>query len=401
MDELDERIAEYRRQLIEFVRRRLPRPDRDSSSDFVQEALLEAQERAELVRAADAQADVGLADGCFEVREDGQCEPQAAEARSPARNATKRGRARRRAGCRSGTFTGGIGRTERADAADQSGPRATHGPPAPEPSSCEFTPAGRSTKSGGRPGEADRPYYRSFNGGYRNLRSPVSSPLPIWRDGIVGANPIAADAIVFSPFRRPPRSMSRSRLLAQPMTRRQVNTARGRSRLRSSPHRIEAQRRFCPFSRPFCHGSTLSFSSHHQEAAMSPLPLRWSKSIRRRRRPISRNARLLLQALEDRTVPATFTVTNTSDSGAGTLRDAIAQANANTGADAIVFDPNVFNASSGNQSILLLSALPTIADDLTMTGRDRRWLRFSRNRRRHSATSSWVAQVVCPWSYRE
>jgi RNA polymerase sigma factor (sigma-70 family) len=51
MDEFNHRVAEYRRQLIDFVRRRLPRSDQDSGSDFVQEALLEAQERAELLRA--------------------------------------------------------------------------------------------------------------------------------------------------------------------------------------------------------------------------------------------------------------------------------------------------------------------------------------------------------------
>jgi RNA polymerase sigma factor (sigma-70 family) len=51
MAEFDHRVAEYRRQLIEFVRRRLPRSDREAGSDFVQDALLEAQERAELLRA--------------------------------------------------------------------------------------------------------------------------------------------------------------------------------------------------------------------------------------------------------------------------------------------------------------------------------------------------------------
>ena len=51
MDETNHRAAEYRRQLIEFVRRRLSREDQDEASDFVQEALLEAQERAELLRA--------------------------------------------------------------------------------------------------------------------------------------------------------------------------------------------------------------------------------------------------------------------------------------------------------------------------------------------------------------
>src|SRR5436309_15143509 len=51
MGEFDRKVAEYRRQLVDFVRRRLPRSDRDAASDFVQDALLEAQERAELLRA--------------------------------------------------------------------------------------------------------------------------------------------------------------------------------------------------------------------------------------------------------------------------------------------------------------------------------------------------------------
>jgi DNA-directed RNA polymerase specialized sigma24 family protein len=51
MEKFDKRAAEYRRRLIEFARRRLPRSERDLSSDFVQEALLEAQQRAELLRA--------------------------------------------------------------------------------------------------------------------------------------------------------------------------------------------------------------------------------------------------------------------------------------------------------------------------------------------------------------
>ncbi|MEG5018373.1 Ig-like domain-containing protein [Microcoleus sp. B4-C2] len=57
-------------------------------------------------------------------------------------------------------------------------------------------------------------------------------------------------------------------------------------------------------------------------------------------------------------VLATFTVTNTNDSGAGSLREAIAQANTQTGADTIVFDPSVFNTS---QTIRLNSQL--IVDD--------------------------------------
>ena len=53
---------------------------------------------------------------------------------------------------------------------------------------------------------------------------------------------------------------------------------------------------------------------------------------------------------------AIFTVTNTNDSGPGSLRAAIEQANANAGADEIVFADGV----SG--TITLASALPTVTD---------------------------------------
>jgi hypothetical protein len=44
-----------------------------------------------------------------------------------------------------------------------------------------------------------------------------------------------------------------------------------------------------------------------------------------------------LVRLEDRTLPSTFTVMDLHDSGPGSLRAAIAAANANPGADTIVF----------------------------------------------------------------
>ena len=53
-------------------------------------------------------------------------------------------------------------------------------------------------------------------------------------------------------------------------------------------------------------------------------------------------ARLMLQALEGRAVPATFNVTNANDAGAGSLRQAIADANAAAGADTVAFDTNFF-----------------------------------------------------------
>jgi len=50
---------------------------------------------------------------------------------------------------------------------------------------------------------------------------------------------------------------------------------------------------------------------------------------------------------------ATFTVTNILDTGAGSLRQAIVDANANPGSDTITFDPVVFATP---QTITLTSA---------------------------------------------
>ncbi len=62
-------------------------------------------------------------------------------------------------------------------------------------------------------------------------------------------------------------------------------------------------------------------------------------------------------------VPISLTVTNTNDSGLGSLRQAIIDANAVPGADTITFDNNL-----SGQTINLDSQLPTITDSLTITG---------------------------------
>jgi RHS repeat-associated protein len=59
---------------------------------------------------------------------------------------------------------------------------------------------------------------------------------------------------------------------------------------------------------------------------------------------------------------ATFTVTNTNDSGAGSLRQAILDANRRRGADMIVFNIG----GGGVQTIRLRSPLPTITDPVTI-----------------------------------
>jgi hypothetical protein len=73
---------------------------------------------------------------------------------------------------------------------------------------------------------------------------------------------------------------------------------------------------------------------------------------------------LLLASLPLLCSAATFTVVNTNDSGAGSLRQAILDANANPGADTIVF--NIPGA--GVRTIAPASALPTISGTTTIDG---------------------------------
>lgn len=68
------------------------------------------------------------------------------------------------------------------------------------------------------------------------------------------------------------------------------------------------------------------------------------------------------ELLEARIAPATFTVTSLGDAGAGSLRDAIAQANANPGPDLIVFKKGLEGAIS------MISGQMQITDTLTIKG---------------------------------
>jgi hypothetical protein len=67
---------------------------------------------------------------------------------------------------------------------------------------------------------------------------------------------------------------------------------------------------------------------------------------------------LRLESLEFRCVLSTFTVLNTDDSGAGSLRQAILDANANAGADEIAFDIS----GPGVHTIAPLTALPDVSE---------------------------------------
>lgn len=66
---------------------------------------------------------------------------------------------------------------------------------------------------------------------------------------------------------------------------------------------------------------------------------------------------LKLEQLEDRCVPATFTVRNLNDSGPGSLRDAIATANDRAGADVIVFRENLHGTITLNGSLAITDSL--------------------------------------------
>jgi hypothetical protein len=80
----------------------------------------------------------------------------------------------------------------------------------------------------------------------------------------------------------------------------------------------------------------------------------------RPRRPA--RARLGFDLLEDRTVPSNFTVLNLADSGGGSLRQAVLDANALAGADTIDF------AAGLSGTVTLSSGEMSISDDLTIGG---------------------------------
>src|SRR5262245_20543466 len=79
---------------------------------------------------------------------------------------------------------------------------------------------------------------------------------------------------------------------------------------------------------------------------------------------MTRRMPLTLERLEDRTTPSTFTVTNISDSGAGSLRQALLDANGHNGLDTIAF--NILG--TGLHSIRPTSVLPLITDAVTIDG---------------------------------
>src|SRR5262249_44272180 len=82
------------------------------------------------------------------------------------------------------------------------------------------------------------------------------------------------------------------------------------------------------------------------------------------RRPRRRPARrcLPLEQLEGRLVLSTLHVTTLADGGPGSLRDAVAQANAHTGADVVVFDDGLTG------TIALTGGELDLTDDVKING---------------------------------
>jgi hypothetical protein len=105
----------------------------------------------------------------------------------------------------------------------------------------------------------------------------------------------------------------------------------------------------------------MSFRSILTPRRSAPPPPR-ARGADRRAAARPRRASLAVQALEDRTVPSTFTVLNLADGGEGSLRQAILDANDLPGADEVRF-------ADGLQGTIALGGVQlSITDDLTIDG---------------------------------
>ena len=80
--------------------------------------------------------------------------------------------------------------------------------------------------------------------------------------------------------------------------------------------------------------------------------------------------RLFLRALETRIAPSVFNVLNTADSGAGSLRQAIVDANSVIGSDSVVFDTNAFSSPT---NIVLTTGQITISDAVAIGSKSKQF----------------------------
>src|SRR5262245_24259218 len=81
------------------------------------------------------------------------------------------------------------------------------------------------------------------------------------------------------------------------------------------------------------------------------------------KKPAAPRSQLEVQSLESRDVPAAFVVTTTADSGAGSLRDAVDQANKLAGPDVIKFD-----TALPNNAVIHLNGPIAITDSVDIQG---------------------------------
>jgi hypothetical protein len=110
-------------------------------------------------------------------------------------------------------------------------------------------------------------------------------------------------------------------------------------------------------SMPLSSWSAQAFRGAFQKALTNVFRPRGVSTLRRRsRRPAQQ---ISLESLELRQMLSVNTVTTTADSGAGSLRQAILDANATSANDEIVFAASLF--TNGVGTITLASGLPTIA----------------------------------------
>lgn len=100
----------------------------------------------------------------------------------------------------------------------------------------------------------------------------------------------------------------------------------------------------------------------------------FARFLQTKRKPVRKSTpRLSVEILEERALPSVYTVANTLDSGAGSLRQAILDSNASVGiADTIEFDIPVtdpgYVTATDTFAIKPLTALPTITDAVTIDG---------------------------------
>ena len=162
MGEFDHRVAEYRRQLIDFVRHRLSRSDRELGSDFVQDTLLEAQECAELLRALTPRQTLAwlvnvLKNKMANASRTRQRRDELAELSKTPGRASPRDRLiihplrppwrNKKSGC---------GESKRCSRCSRAA--------SDWPSFCGFTPVGRSTRLRGKPAAPERRFTSSSSG---------------------------------------------------------------------------------------------------------------------------------------------------------------------------------------------------------------------------------------------